>query len=82
MSLLAARSKVKVGILRPVQQPGSYWVCFSALPVVGLEPEFFIFKPFVCIYHYNTKQIHTKQIFLTITQEQRDKNIFKTLYHL
>ena len=31
-------SKVKVGVLRPVQQPGSYWDRSSALPLVGLEP--------------------------------------------
>ena len=30
--------KVKVGVLRPVQQPGSYWDRFSELPLVGLEP--------------------------------------------
>ena len=32
------RTKVKVGVLRPVQQPGSYWDRSSALPLVGLEP--------------------------------------------
>ena len=32
------RSKVKVGVLRPVQQPGSYWDRSSELPLVGLEP--------------------------------------------
>ena len=31
-------TKVKVGVLRPVQQPGSYWDRSSALPLVGLEP--------------------------------------------
>ena len=31
-------SKVKVGVLRPVQQPGSYWDRSSELPLVGLEP--------------------------------------------
>ena len=31
-------TKVKVGILRPVQQPGSYWDRSSELPLVGLEP--------------------------------------------
>ena len=31
-------SKVKVGVLRPVQQPGSYWDRSSVLPLVGLEP--------------------------------------------
>ena len=30
--------KVKVGVLRPFQQPGSYWDKSSALPLVGLEP--------------------------------------------
>ena len=30
--------KVKVGVLRPVQQPGSYWDRSSELPLVGLEP--------------------------------------------
>ena len=30
--------KVKVGFLRPVQQPGSYWDRSSELPLVGLEP--------------------------------------------
>ena len=29
---------VKVGVLRPVQQPGSYWDRSSELPLVGLEP--------------------------------------------
>ena len=28
----------KFGVLRPVQQPGSYWDRSSALPLVGLEP--------------------------------------------
>ena len=32
------RSKVKVGVLHPVQQPGSYWDRSSELPLVGLEP--------------------------------------------
>ena len=32
------RTKVKVGVLRPVQQPGSYWDRSSELPLVGLEP--------------------------------------------
>ena len=27
-----------VGVLRPVQQPGSYWDRSSELPLVGLEP--------------------------------------------
>ena len=31
-------SKVKVGVLRPVQQPGSYGDRSSELPLVGLEP--------------------------------------------
>ena len=31
-------TKVKVGVLRPVQQPGSYWDRSSELPLVGLEP--------------------------------------------
>ena len=30
--------KVKVGVLRPVQQPGSYGDRSSELPLVGLEP--------------------------------------------
>ena len=29
----------KVGVLRPVQQPGSYWDRSSELPLVGLEPK-------------------------------------------
>ena len=33
-----AKVKVKVGVLRPVQQPGSYWDRSSELPLVGLEP--------------------------------------------
>ena len=32
------RSKVKVRVLRPIQQPGSYWDRSSELPLVGLEP--------------------------------------------
>ena len=35
---ISQRSKVKVGVLRPVQQPGSYWDRSSELPLVGLEP--------------------------------------------
>ena len=35
---LCDRSKVKVGVLHPVQQPGSYWDRSSELPLVGLEP--------------------------------------------
>ena len=31
-------SVAKVGVLRPVQQPGSYWDRSSELPLVGLEP--------------------------------------------
>ena len=31
-------AKVKVGVLHPVQQPGSYWDRSSELPLVGLEP--------------------------------------------
>ena len=31
-------TKVKVGVLRPVQQPGSYWDRSSEFPLVGLEP--------------------------------------------
>ena len=38
LSTLGHRSKVKVGVLRPVQQPGSYWDRSSELPLVGLEP--------------------------------------------
>ena len=30
--------KVKVGVLRPVQQPRSYWDRSLELPLVGLEP--------------------------------------------
>ena len=30
--------KVEVGVLRPVQQPVSYWDRSSALSLVGLEP--------------------------------------------
>ena len=33
-----ASAKVKVGVLRPVQQPGSYWDRSSELTLVGLEP--------------------------------------------
>ena len=29
---------LEVGVLRPVQQPGSYWDRSSELPLVGLEP--------------------------------------------
>ena len=36
--LMGAKVKVKVGVLRPVQQPGSYWDRSSELPLVGLEP--------------------------------------------
>ena len=35
---VASMTKVKVGVLRPVQQPGSYWDRSSELPLVGLEP--------------------------------------------
>ena len=35
---VAIDKKVKVGVLRPVQQPGSYWDRSSELPLVGLEP--------------------------------------------
>ena len=38
MSLYWQVTKVKVGVLRPVQQPGSYWDRSSELPLVGLEP--------------------------------------------
>ena len=39
LTLLTSRlSKVKVGVLRPFQQPGSYWDRSSELPLVGLEP--------------------------------------------
>ena len=31
-------TKVKVGVLRPVQQPDSNWYRFSALPLLGLKP--------------------------------------------
>ena len=43
--------KVKVGVLRPVQQPGSYWDRSSELPLVGLEPTevMHVFEP-VSIY--------------------------------
>ena len=36
--LKAYYRKVKVGVLRPVQQPGSCWDRSSELPLVGLEP--------------------------------------------
>ena len=36
--LIQSKVKVKVGVLRPVQQPGSYWDRSSELPLVGLEP--------------------------------------------
>ena len=32
------RDKVKVYVLRPVQQPGSNWDGSAALPPVGVEP--------------------------------------------
>ena len=38
LSIKDERSKVKVGVLRPSQQPGSYWDRSSELPLVGLEP--------------------------------------------
>ena len=38
MKLLTVKVKVKVGVLCPVQQPGSYWDRSSELPLVGLEP--------------------------------------------
>ena len=38
LKLLVLWSKVKVGVLHPVQQPGSYWDRSSELPLVGLEP--------------------------------------------
>ena len=31
-------SRVKVGVLHPVQQPGPYWDRSPTLPLVGLEP--------------------------------------------
>ena len=37
-SVSEIKVKVKVGVLRPVQQPGSYWDRSSELPLVGLEP--------------------------------------------
>ena len=36
--IITLKVKVKVGVLRPVQQPGSYWDRSSELPLVGLEP--------------------------------------------
>ena len=30
--------KAKVDVLRPVQQPGSYWERSSVLPLMGVEP--------------------------------------------
>ena len=36
--VFVVKDKVKVGVLRPVQQPGSYWDRSSELPLVGLEP--------------------------------------------
>ena len=38
ISPMFLKVKVKVGVLRPVQQPGSYWDRSSELPLVGLEP--------------------------------------------
>ena len=38
MRCVVTLTKVKVGVLRPVQQPGSYWDRSSELPLVGLEP--------------------------------------------
>ena len=35
LSWLYFYTKVKVGVLRPVQQPGSYWDRSSELPLVG-----------------------------------------------
>ena len=35
---ITMHTEVKVGVLRPVQQPGSYWDRSSELPLVGLEP--------------------------------------------
>ena len=35
----ASQYKVKVGVLRPVQQPGSYWDRSLDLPLVGLDPQ-------------------------------------------
>ena len=35
---MSQSQRVKVGVLRPVQQPGSYWDRSSELPLVGLEP--------------------------------------------
>ena len=32
------QAKVKVGVLNPVQQPGSYWDRPTVLPLVGVEP--------------------------------------------
>ena len=34
---LAGQVKVKVGVLHPVQQPGSYWDRSTVLQIVGLE---------------------------------------------
>ena len=38
LGLWPSVAKVKVGFLRPVQQPGSYWDWSSRLPLVGVEP--------------------------------------------
>ena len=36
--ICAKQEQVKVRLLCPVQQPGSYWDRSSALPFVGVEP--------------------------------------------
>ena len=38
MKKIISGSKVKVGVLSLVQQPGTYWDRSSALPLVGLGP--------------------------------------------
>ena len=38
IGLHCTNPKSQLGLLRPVQQLGSYWDRSSALPLVGLEP--------------------------------------------
>ena len=38
ISMVVSSTKVKVSVLHPVQQPGSYWDRFSSLSVVGVGP--------------------------------------------
>ena len=48
--LLETKVKVKVGVLRPVQQPGSYWdrssvLAHTEVTVCGLKPYLFTTRP-------------------------------------